>query len=74
VLVGTVYRYRAGEWSHARAYEAASAAGRWLGFSFLQISTGVSGTVELLVYGVAVGCFFAGLGAGARWWSSRSAA
>lgn len=74
VLVGAIYRYREDEWSRARAYGAGSAAGLWLGFSFLQISTGVSGTVELLVYGIAVGCFFAGLGAGARWWSSRSAA
>jgi len=74
VLAGTIYRHRQGEWSRARAYGAGSAAGLWLGFSLLQISSGVSGTVELLVYGVAVGCFVAGVGAGARWWSNRSAA
>ncbi len=74
ILAATAYRYRRGTLAGPKAALMTASVGVWLGFSFLQIATAVDGPAELLVVGVAAGCFVAGIAAGYRWLTTRDGA
>lgn len=73
ILVATLYRYRRGTLEPPKAAIMVSAAAFWLGYAFLRIGDGVSGTAEILVGLLALGCLAAGVVAGYRWWTTRDA-
>jgi hypothetical protein len=70
----TAYRYRRGTLAGPRAALMVASAGVWLGFGLLQVSTAAGGAVELVVVGLAAGCFLFGIAAGYRWWTTRDGA
>ncbi|WP_254838796.1 hypothetical protein [Natronomonas marina] len=71
ILGATADRYRRGTLAGPKAALMAASAAFWLGFGLLQVSTAVEGAAELVVVGVAAGCFLAGVAAGYRWWTTR---
>jgi hypothetical protein len=66
-----LYRYLRGNQSRRRLLMVLSAASFWLSFSLLQVSGGVSGTVELGLVVLAFVLFTTGTVVGVRWWRQR---
>lgn len=71
ILATTLYRYRRGTLEPPKAAIMVSASAFWLGYALLRIADGVTGTAELLVGALAIGCLLAGVVAGYRWWTIR---
>jgi hypothetical protein len=67
VLVTAIYEYRTGSRSRRRFYQTICVGALWVAYAFLRISTALTGTAEIAVVALAVGCVPVGIAAGIRW-------